>query len=139
MPPTSFDGMRSVRKAHVPQIRDSEAGVEIDHGRVVLIAALSFDVPIDKRREVMSTVTAVARSIRWSTGCLGCRLVCDCEAPSVFTLICQWEGQAHLDRYLASAEFQILKGTRFLLREGPTLSIDEVVSRGRESAGRHIK
>ena len=97
----------------------------------MLIAALSFDVLAEKRREFTSTALHVLQTIRWSAGCLGCRLVSDCEAPNVFSLICEWDNRLYLDRYLASAEFQILEGTRFLLRDGPRLSIDEVVSRGR--------
>jgi quinol monooxygenase YgiN len=97
----------------------------------VFIASLSFDVQADKWGEFVSAVTHVAHTIRWSAGCLGCRLVCDCESPNAFTLLSEWDNRAYLDRYLASAEFQILEGTRFLLRDGPNLSIDEVVSRGR--------
>jgi quinol monooxygenase YgiN len=97
----------------------------------VLIASLSFDVRPEKRGEFASAVAQVVETIRWSTGCLGCRLVSDCESPDTFTFVSEWDNRRYLDRYLASAEFQILEGTRFLLRQGPTLSIDEVVSRGR--------
>jgi quinol monooxygenase YgiN len=96
----------------------------------VLIASLSFDVRSEKRGEFVSTLAHVVESIRWSTGCLGCRLVSDCENPGTFTFVSEWANRRYLDRYLASSEFQILEGTRFLLRHGPTLSIDEVVSRG---------
>jgi quinol monooxygenase YgiN len=97
----------------------------------VLIASLSFDVRPDKRAEFVSAVNHIVQTIRWSAGCLGCRLVADCENPNLFTLSTEWDNHDFLDRYLDSAEFQILEGTRFLLRDGPGLSIDEVVSRGR--------
>ena len=106
----------------------------------MLIASLSFDVWPEKRGEFLSTITQVIPPIRWSMGCLGCRLVSDCENPNVFTLVCDWDNRACLDRYLASSEFQILEGARFLLRQGPTLSIDEVISRGRHpSPVRHFE
>jgi len=55
----------------------------------------------------------------------------DCENPNSFTLFSEWDSRSFLDGYLSSPQFQILEGTRYLLRDGPDLSIDEVVSRGR--------
>jgi quinol monooxygenase YgiN len=94
----------------------------------VLIASLSFDVRPEKRGEFVSAITLVVQTIRWSTGCLGCRLLTDCENLNFFTVSSEWDARQYLDRHLASTEFQILEGTRFLLSAGPTLSIDEVVS-----------
>jgi quinol monooxygenase YgiN len=99
--------------------------------RTVLIASLSFDVRPQKRGEFVSAVNHILQTIRWTAGCLGCRLVSDCENPNVFILFSEWDSRTFLDGYLASPEFQILEGTRYLLRDGPGLSIDEVVSRGR--------
>jgi quinol monooxygenase YgiN len=106
-------------------------GFEIDSGFAVLIVALSFDVRPEHQREFVSAVTHVACAIRWAPGCLGCRLVADCESPTLFTLYSEWDGRPFLNRHLASPEFQVLTGTKFLLRSGPTLTIDEVVSYGR--------
>lgn len=97
----------------------------------MLIASLSFEVHSDKRTEFVGAVNHIVQTLRWFAGCLGCRLVSDCENPNQFTLFSEWDNRTFLDRYLASPEFQILEGTRFLLREGPALSIDEVVARGR--------
>lgn len=97
----------------------------------MLIASLSFDVRPEKRGEFVSAVNHMVQTVRWTAGCLGCRFVNDCENPNIFTLFSEWDSRAFLDRYLASPDFQILEGTRFLLRDGPGLSIDEVVSRGR--------
>lgn len=96
----------------------------------MLIASLSFDVRPEKRGEFVSAVNHMMQTLRGSDGCLGCRLVSDCENDKLFSLISEWDNRAFLDRYLASTEFRILEGTRFLLRDGPRLSIDEVVSRG---------
>ena len=97
----------------------------------MLIASLSFDVRPDKRTDFVSAVNHVVETLRWSPGCRGCRLMTDCENPSLFTLSSEWENPELLDRHLVSPEFQILEDTRVLLRDGPGLSIDEVVSRGR--------
>jgi quinol monooxygenase YgiN len=116
------------------------AGAELDPLPRVLIACLSFDVRPDKRGEFLSAVMQVVHTIRWSEGCLGCRLVGDCEYPTLFTLFTEWDSRLYLDRHLASAEFQILEGTRYLLHVGPFLTIDEVVSRGRfPSPVRHFE
>jgi quinol monooxygenase YgiN len=98
----------------------------------VLIATLTFEVRPDKRVEVVGAVIAVVQVVRWSTGCLGCRLVTDCENDNVITLISEWDNRSCLDRFIASPEFQILEGTRFLLQDGPSFGIDEVISRGRQ-------
>ena len=97
----------------------------------MLVAVLSFDVQPDKLDEFVGGIVHVARLVRWSTGCLGCRLLNDCENRTLFTFHSEWDSRPFLDRFLASPEFQVLEGTQFLLREGPSLSIDEVISRGR--------
>ena len=97
----------------------------------MLIASLSFDVRPEKRGEFVSAVSHIVQALRWSSGCLGCRLVSDCENSNVFTLFSEWDNRTFLDGYLRSPQFRILEGTRYLLRDGPGLSIDEVVSRGR--------
>ena len=38
---------------------------------------------------------------------------------------------AAVQQHLASTEFQVLEGTRILLRDGPSLSVDEVLARRR--------
>ncbi len=97
----------------------------------MLIASLSFDVQPDKRTAFVSAVNHLVQTLRWAPGCLGCRLMTDCENPSLFTLSSEWDSHELLDRHLVSAESQIVEGTRVLLRDGPGWSIDEVVSRGR--------
>jgi quinol monooxygenase YgiN len=115
-----------------PQDRaGSRLDCNLDWSPFVLIAVLTFDVLPDKRLEFAGAVTCVVQTIRWSTGCLGCRLVTDCENRNLFTFISEWDGRPYLDGFLASYEFQVLEGTRFLLHGGPSLSIDEVISRGR--------
>ena len=97
----------------------------------MFIASLTFDVRSDKRVEFVGAVTGVLDTLRWCSGCLGCRLYSDCENGNVFMLCSEWDNRAFLGSYLASPEFQILEGTSFLLRSGPSLVVDEVVARAR--------
>jgi quinol monooxygenase YgiN len=97
----------------------------------MLIASLTFDVRTETRVELVSAVTQVLDTMRWAAGCLGCRLFADCENPNLFMLTSEWDNRAYLDAHLESREFQILEGTSFLLRSGPSLVVDEVVARAR--------
>ena len=97
----------------------------------MLIASLECEAHPDKHREFMSAATRLVERLRQQRGCLGCRLLCDCENPHSVTLVSEWDQEGFLDRYLKSDEFQLLEGARFLLRDGPRLSVDEVISRGR--------
>ena len=97
----------------------------------MLIASLVFNVQPDKRGEFVSAVADILDTLRSSQGCLGCRLASDCENENVFVMTSEWDNHLFLDRYLASPEYEILEGTRILLRDGPSLSVDEVLSRRR--------
>ena len=97
----------------------------------MLIASLMFDVRPDKRAEFVSAIGDMLDALRSSRGCLGCRLMSDCENDNVFVLTSEWNDGNCLEQHLASTEFQILEGTRILLRDGPSLSVDEVLSRRR--------
>jgi quinol monooxygenase YgiN len=97
----------------------------------MLIASLVFDVLPDKRSEFVSAVVEIVDRLRSSHGCLGCRLVTDCENGNLFVMTSEWDGRTFLERYLASTEFSVLEGTRILLNDGPSLSIDELLSRRR--------
>jgi quinol monooxygenase YgiN len=97
----------------------------------MLIASLLFDVQPAKRNEFVSAVGDLLDAVRSAHGCLGCRLVSDCENENVFLVLSEWDQTDCLERHFASAEFKILEGTRILLRDGPALSVDEVLSRRR--------
>ena len=98
----------------------------------MFIASLTFNVWPEKRREFVSATESMVDRLRSWPGCLACRLVSDCHSEDVFVIISEWDSRALLDRYLDSAEFKVLQGTRILLRHGPALSVDEVLSRHRE-------
>lgn len=97
----------------------------------MFITSLAFDVRPEKRAEFVSAVSDILDALRSSRGCLGCRLASDWENENLFLLTAEWDSREYLDRYLSSSEFRVLEGTRILLRDGPAVSVDEVVSRRR--------
>jgi quinol monooxygenase YgiN len=97
----------------------------------MLIASLACEIHPEKRQEFVSAATGMLERLRHRRGCLGCRLMLDCENPNSVTLFSEWDQQDFLEDYLESGEFQLLEGARFLLRDGPRLAVDEVISRGR--------
>jgi quinol monooxygenase YgiN len=101
----------------------------------VLIASITFDVRPSKRAEFLSGVRQILEAVRWAPGCLGCRLLSDCEDLNAFVITSEWDSREFLEKHLASAEFHILEGTRYLLERGPRLSVDEVIPSGREQLG----
>ena len=97
----------------------------------MLIASLTFNVRPDKRVEFVSAAEDILNRLRSRQGCLGCRLVSDYENDNFFVMTSEWDSLTFLERYIESDEFSVLEGTRILLRDGPALSIDEVLSRRR--------
>jgi quinol monooxygenase YgiN len=95
----------------------------------MFIATLLFDVRPDKRIEFVSAASDIVDGLRARKGCLGCRLASDCENENLFLLASEWDSRPFLDGYLASEEYRIIEGTRVLLRDGPALSVDEVLAR----------
>src|SRR5688572_26376755 len=86
------------RHASAGAIHANSRGLELGFRSTVLIASLSFDVRPEKRGELASAVSHIVQTLRWSSGCLGCRLVADCENPNLFTLFSEWDNQTFLDR-----------------------------------------
>jgi quinol monooxygenase YgiN len=135
--PTAGRGAVSATPARLRLFRRCSTGAIgtrlciIHPAAAMLIASLVFDVLPDKRAEFVSAVGEIVESLRSSQGCLACRLVTDCENDNLFVMTSEWDGRTFLDRYLSSAEFSILEGTRILLSDGPELSIDELLSRRR--------
>jgi quinol monooxygenase YgiN len=97
----------------------------------MVLASLVFDVLPEKRTEFVSAARGWLDALRTAQGCLGCRLAADVENPNVFVMTSEWDAKAFLDHYLSSSDFKVVAGTRILLSDGPSLSVDEVLSRRR--------
>ena len=102
----------------------------------MMLVTLDFHARRDKRVEFLRTAENFVATLRQSQGCLDCRLMADCEVPGSYTLTSQWEGRDALRRFLQSDDFRALLGTKILLREGPQVSIDEVLRSSRQNGSR---
>ena len=85
----------------------------------MMLVSLDFHARRDKRVEFLRTAENFVATLRQSQGCLDCRLIAD------------WGGEEYFDR-----EFRALLGTKILLREGPQVSIDEVLRSSRQNGSR---
>jgi quinol monooxygenase YgiN len=97
--------------------------------RVMVLASLSFRAQPHKRSEVLSAIDDTADRMRRAPGCQRCRLLVDNDDANAFTLSSEWQSMPEAEAFVASREFQVLKGMRILLREEPAMVFDEICSR----------
>jgi quinol monooxygenase YgiN len=83
----------------------------------------------DKRLEFLSAIKSLITRMRWLPGCLGCRLVIECDASETFSLLAEWNDRVAFDRFMESRELVILQGMRLLLRDDPHAVIDDIITR----------
>jgi len=95
----------------------------------MVIASVSFRAQPHKRSEVLSAIDDTADRMRRAPGCHRCRLFVDNEDANAFILASEWQSMPEAEAFIASREFQVLKGMRILLREEPAMVFDEVRSR----------
>jgi quinol monooxygenase YgiN len=82
----------------------------------------------DKQLEVMQTLLSMIEPTGIETGCLSYAGFRDIENMNRFNLLGEWESREDLDRYIRSARFGVLLGTKSLLREPPQIEIHTVSS-----------
>jgi len=97
--------------------------------RIATIARLSFRVQAQNQPEVLSVVNTISDRMRETPGCCGSRLLSDVDDPNAFTQVSEWLDAASAEQFLASRDFQILRGIRILLRSEPVVIVDQVHSR----------
>ena len=95
----------------------------------MLQASVSFRAQPHKRGEVLDAVDETAERMRRAKGCRRSRLFVDAEDANVFMLVSEWESTEDAEAFFDSRDFQIFKGIRILLREEPTMVLDDIQSR----------
>ena len=95
----------------------------------VLTASLSFRIQPHKRAEVLSAVDALVERMRLARGCGRSRVLADVEDGNAFMVASEWADPDCAEAFFQSREFQIFRGIRILLREEPTIVLDDVRAR----------
>ena len=92
----------------------------------MIIVRITMNAYLDKRTEVMQTLLSMIEPIGNERGCLSFQAFRDLEDKNGFHLIADWETVEDLERYLRSARFSVLLGTKSLLCEPPEIQIHTV-------------
>lgn len=95
----------------------------------MIVVSVILRIQTDKRLEFLSAIRYLMPRVRWQPGCLGCRLVAECDVTDTFSLVAEWNDRDALDRFLRSRELDILQGMRLLLRDDPHAVVDDVITR----------
>ena len=100
----------------------------------MFIVRITMNALIEKRTEVMQTLLSMIEPTENERGCLSFQAFRDLEDKNGFHLIADWETLEDLERYLRSARFSVLLGTKSLLCDPSQIQIHTVsYSEGMES------
>ena len=92
----------------------------------MIIVRITMNAYLDKRTEVMQTLLSMIEPTGNERGCLSFQAFRDLEDKNGFHLIADWETVEDLERYLRSARFSVLLGTKSLLYDPPRIEIHTV-------------
>jgi quinol monooxygenase YgiN len=93
---------------------------------LVVIVRITMNAYLDKRTEVMQTLLSMIEPTENERGCLSFQAFRDIEDKNGFHLIADWETLEDLERYIRSARFSVLLGTKSLLYDPPRIEIHTV-------------
>jgi len=71
----------------------------------------------EKQLEVMQTLLSMIEPTAKEKGCLNYTVCNSIEDPNCFSLLEEWETREDLDRHIRSHRFEVLLGTKTLLRQ----------------------
>ena len=97
----------------------------------MLVVSFACRVRPVKHREFIATIERLLERTRRQAGCLDGRLAADVADAHALTLVVEWIDRAAYERFLASAECDVIRGMRFLMTVAPVMVVDEVVARQR--------
>ncbi len=89
---------------------------------------IKMTVPIEKRKEVLQTATAILGPIRRERGCISCNCYVDVEDDCILFFEEEWKTREDLDNHLRSDPFGILNGAMRLLRAEPDIRFNTIAS-----------
>jgi quinol monooxygenase YgiN len=103
---------------------------------MIYVATVRLSARHDKRAEVASALEHLLRRVRRYPGCVECRLLSDADDPDCLTLVSDWRSRTALDAFMASRDFEVIRGMRILLDAAPQTTVDKVAERARVPYGR---
>ena len=74
----------------------------------------------EKRIELVQTISRLLGPIKNVKGCRSIRFYLDAADENSSLLLCEWETESDLDRYIRSNDFSILRGAIMVLSAGTT-------------------
>ncbi|HUL71849.1 MAG TPA: antibiotic biosynthesis monooxygenase family protein [Vicinamibacterales bacterium] len=92
----------------------------------MVLMSVALRVQSNKRAEVLSALDSVVERMRLRSGCARSRLFADAEDPDAYTVLSEFRSIDDADQFFASKEFQLLKGMRMLLRDEPSVVVDDI-------------
>jgi quinol monooxygenase YgiN len=91
-------------------------------------ATIKMTVPLEKRKEVLQTLTELLGVIRHERGCISCDCAVDVKAEDVILFREEWQSSEDLDTHRESGHFRVLIGLMTLLRKEPEIRFSTIAS-----------
>ena len=92
----------------------------------MVVASVTCSVLPAKQQECCATFARLLRRTRRRPGCLAARLVSDPVDPFALSLVSEWATRDACEAYVASDDFGVVRGMRFLMTADLLLVVDEV-------------
>ena len=92
----------------------------------MVLMSIALRVQPNKRAEVLSALDGIVERMRLRSGCARSRLFADAEDHDAYTIRSEFESIDDADQFFASKEFQLVKGIRMMLRDEPSVVVDDV-------------
>ena len=83
----------------------------------MIVVRITMNVLPEKQLEVMQTLLSMIEPTGKEMGCLSYAVFCSIEDHNCFSLLEEWETREDLVRHIRSHRFDVLLGTKTLLRQ----------------------
>ena len=95
----------------------------------MLIGSLICHVKAEHETEFLDSAATLLERARRLSGCLACRIVNEHPSARTYVLVTEWADRPAFNRFVASREFQILRGMQILMHDDVSVIVDDVLTR----------